>query len=84
MPRNDKSNGNAAVAAEKTDNIESWALMVAEECTHSEDEESCGSSLDSEDIRGMDEESWASIEEADWADEESGAETDSARSSASE
>jgi hypothetical protein len=60
-PQNDKSNDNVAVAAGKTNNIESWALMVAEEWAHSEGEESCGSSLDSEDIRGMDEESWASI-----------------------
>jgi hypothetical protein len=33
-PRNDKSNDNAAVAAEKTDDIESWApwaLLVAED-----------------------------------------------------
>jgi len=83
-PQNDKSNDNAAVAAGKTNDIESWAFMVAEEWAHSEGKESCGSRLDSEDIRDMDAESWASIEEADWADEESGAETDSARSSASE
>jgi hypothetical protein len=57
--------------------------MVAEEWAHSEGEESCGSTLDGEDVCDTDVESWASIEEADWANEESSAKTDSARSSAS-
>jgi len=76
----DKASESAASAADKTEDIESWAIQVDEDwsfeslicSSNSADSEA------SEDLSDTDVESWASIGEADFADGESDVESDDA------
>ncbi len=77
----DKASDSTASAADKTENIESWAIQIDKDWSF--ESLTCSSnsanSKASEDLSDMDVESWASIGEADFTDGKSDVESDDAK-----